>query len=322
MYKPLSYGGNKCQLPAFIKRLGHHITQPHHTTFLNIVWCGCGVGLVCMAYGRRLVLLGHHIINYQANLCQSGIPNNSLCSVFFLSHIQPIILISLVSSSLTSVDVTGSTIPLAGHIKILGVTLDKHLTFDDHVTAVCKSAYYHIRAVHHIRPTITEDMAKTIACALVGSRVDYANSVLLGVSSKNVSRLQRAQNAAARVVVWGSRRRSTNSVGLLKQIHWLPVEWHIKFKIACITYKTISTTQPAYLYSSLKHYTLSRTLCSSDSKLLFVPRVRTCFGSRSFAVAAPTIWNSLPLAIRICVSTYSFRCQLKTFFYNLAFRPS
>ena len=175
--------------------------------------------------------------------------------------------------------------------------------------------------MRHIRPAITEHMAKSIACALVGSRLDYANSVLLGVSSKNVTRLQRAQNAAARVIVWGSRR-STNSVGLLKQLHWLPVEWRIKFKIACVTYKTISTTQPAYLYSSLKHYTPSRTLRLSDSKLLFVPRVRTCFGSRSFTVAAPTIWNSLPLAIRSSVSNYSFRRQLKSFFYNLAFRPS
>jgi len=119
--------------------------------------------------------------------------------------------------------------------------------------------------------------------------------------TQNVTRLQRAQNAAAQVVVWGSRRRSTNSVGLLKQLHRLPVEWRIKFKIACITYKSISTTQCAYLYSSLKHYTPSGTLRSSDSKLLFVPRVRTCFGSRSFAVAAPTIWNSFSLAIRSTV---------------------
>jgi len=75
--------------------------------------------------------------------------------------------------------------------------LDKHLTFDDHVTAVCKSAYYHIRAMHYIRPAITKDMLKSVACALVGSRLDYTNSVLLGISY----RLQRAQNAAARVVI-------------------------------------------------------------------------------------------------------------------------
>ena len=77
------------------------------------------------------------------------------------------------------------------------------------------------------------------------------------------------------------------------------------------------------LNSSLKHYTPSRTLRSSLrlTLLLFVPRVRrpTCFGSRSFAVSAPTIWNSLPLAIHSSFSTYSFRRQLKSFFYNLAF---
>jgi len=98
-------------------------------------------------------------------------------------------------SSLTSVDDAGSTIALADHIKVLGVTLDKHLTFDDHVNSVSKSAFYHIRAMRHIRPALTEDMAKTVACALVGARLDYANSVLVGVTTKNVARLQRAQNA-------------------------------------------------------------------------------------------------------------------------------
>jgi len=100
-------------------------------------------------------------------------------------------------SALTSVDVASSTIPLADHVKNLGVTLDKHLTFNDHVSAVCKSAHYHIRAMRHIRPAITEDMAKSFACALIGSRLDYANSVMYGMSSSNVARLQRAQNATA-----------------------------------------------------------------------------------------------------------------------------
>ena len=92
-----------------------------------------------------------------------------------------------------------------------------------------------------------------------------------GMLSSNVTRLQRAQNAAARVVVWGARRRSTNSFGLLKQLHWLPIESRIKFKIACITYKTVSTAQPAYLHSVLKQYAPSRRLRSSYCSLLAVP---------------------------------------------------
>jgi len=65
--------------------------------------------------------------------------------------------------------------------------------------------------MRHIRPAITEDMAKTVTCALVGSRLDYANSALFGVSSHNVTRLQRAQKAAAaRVVVWGFNQAAIN----------------------------------------------------------------------------------------------------------------
>jgi len=60
----------------------------------------------------------------------------------------------------------------------------------------------------------------------------------------------------------------------------------------------------------------SRTLRSSDTNLLSVPRIRTCFGSRSFSVAAPTIWNSLPFDIRNSCSIASFHRKLKTFYFS------
>jgi len=85
------------------------------------------------------------------------------------------------------------------------------------------------------------------------------------VTSKNITRLQSAQNAAARVVVWGSNRRSTNSSNLLEQLHWLPIEWCIKFKIACITYKTVSTTHYPVCLSPL----ITETLCFISHFTLF-----------------------------------------------------
>jgi len=85
-------------------------------------------------------------------------------------------------SSLATVNVAGSQIPLADHIKIIGVTLDKNLPMNNHVNAVYKSIHYHICALHRIRSTISEDMAKMVACALVSSRLVYANSVLFGAT--------------------------------------------------------------------------------------------------------------------------------------------
>ena len=64
-----------------------------------------------------------------------------------------------------------------------------------------------------------------------------------------------------------------------------------------------------------KDCTPTCTLRSSDTNLLCVPHVRTCFGSRGFSVAAPTIWNSLPLDIRNSWLIASFRRQLKTFLF-------
>ena len=72
-----------------------------------------------------------------------------------------------------------------------------------------------------------------VACALVGSRLDYANSVLFGTTQKNISKLQKAQNLLARVVACSPQSCSPRT--LLQQLHWLPIKHRIDFKIANIT---------------------------------------------------------------------------------------
>ena len=52
------------------------------------------------------------------------------------------------------------------------------------------------------------------------TRLDFANPVLLGISSSNINKLQRVQNCLARVVLLD---QSSPSTSLLSQLHWLPV---------------------------------------------------------------------------------------------------
>ena len=181
---------------------------------------------------------------------------------------------------------------------------------NNYANAVCKSVHYHIRALRHIHSSVSEDMAKMVACALVGSRLDYANSVLFGTTQKNISRLQSAQNLLARVVSCSPQSCSPRT--LLQQLHWLPIEHRIDFKIANITFRTLHCSQPAYLRSSLHACHSTRSLRLSNTNLVSAPFVRTSFGARSFSVAAPTVWNSLPLSLRTCTSPDAFRRHLKT----------
>jgi len=76
------------------------------------------------------------------------------------------------------IDVTGAVVPFCDTVKLLGVTLDSALSMDRHVTEVVRSCSYHTRALRHIRPLLTLDVAKSVGHSIVASRLDYANTLL------------------------------------------------------------------------------------------------------------------------------------------------
>src|SRR6218665_1397240 len=173
-------------------------------------------------------------------------------------------------------------------------------------------------AIRHIRSALTKDMSQTIACSLVSSRLDYGNSIFVGVSDLEVKRLQRIQNSLARVMLCVSIR--TCSSVLLHQLHWLPVEFRINFKLACLTYKVLCTSKPTYLHALLTPYTPPRCLRSSGTRPLAEPRYRIVMGSRAFHFSAPREWNRLPLSLRSSNYLPYFKKCLKTHYFFLAFK--
>jgi hypothetical protein len=221
--------------------------------------------------------------------------------------------------SRTSVQVAGCSITPSDNLKSLGVTLDNNLTFDKHVGNICRSASYHIRALKHIRRSLTLDMAKSVATAIVGSRLDYCNSLLYGVSKKNINKLQSIQNSLARVVT--QRRKYDRITPVLIDLHWLPVEQRIRYKISTLVFKIRQSKQPAYLASLINDYVPGRDLRSSEQSKykLAEPRSKTVLASRRFSSAAPVIWNSIPLTIQSSQSLDSFKSKLKTHLFKLAY---
>ena len=200
----------------------------------------------------------------------------------------------------------------------VGITLDGALSFDRHVDNVCKAAHFHIRALRHIRKCVDAETARTVACSMVGARIDYCNSILYGTSAANLNKLQRVINTLARVVS-GTRKRD-HITPVLADLHWLPVAFCIKFKIALQTFKTLTTNKPEYLADLLNFQTTSRSLRSSSRMRLHVV-ARTVFASRAFCHAAPSIWNALPVHLTdFSLSLDSFKKQLKTYLYNTSYR--
>ena len=133
------------------------------------------------------------------------------------------------------VDVAGTSLKLRNNVRSLGVTLDRELSFDKHVNLVCRACNYHLWLLRHIRKYLSDDMANTMACGVVGSRLDYCNSILYKTTKANITRLQRVQNSLLRVMLQMPRR--THADDLLAQLHWLTVSYRIDYKIALIMSK-------------------------------------------------------------------------------------
>jgi len=118
------------------------------------------------------------------------------------------------------------------------------------------------------------------------------------------------------------KKRATNVHDATEWLHWLPTKHRIDFKLANITFRTLHVSQPAYLRSSLHACHSTRSLRLSNTNLLSAPFVGTSFGARSFSVADPKIWNSLPLSLRTCTSPDTFRRHIKTHYCQQAFQST
>ena len=218
----------------------------------------------------------------------------------------------------THVTVAGSSVAVSDVLKSLGVKLDSMLTFDAHVNDVVRSCNYHIRALRHLHSLLSRDTANTIACSIVGSRLDYCNSLLFGAAQKTLDKLQRVQNNLARIVC-DVGRRDAHTQTLLCHLHWLPIRRRIDFKVATLCYKAHRLGQPPYLSSTLHRYVPSRLLRSSGSDRLDQPTSKTVNADRRFSVAGPRLWNSLPLSVKSADTVDTFKLRLKSHLFIAAF---
>ena len=213
-----------------------------------------------------------------------------------------------------AVTVDGVNIAAVNKVRNLGVIMDKHLSMSDHITKTCQSAIAAIRKIGQIRQYLNRATIEILVQSLVMSNIDNCNVLLYSLPNKELKRLQRIQNTAARLIV-GARSRDPISP-ILHSLHWLPVEKRVIFKILLMCYKVEHTISPLYLIELIHRHTSARTLRSSSQQLLTVPLTNTqTYGNRPFAKSAPTLWNTLPLEIRKIPSINSFKQSLKTFLF-------
>ena len=139
------------------------------------------------------------------------------------------------------------------------------------VSNTCKAAYIQIRHISSIRHLLTTEATQTLVCSLVLSRLDYCNPLLSGCPQYLLDKLQKVQNAAARLVC--KANKSDHIHPILETLHWLPVTHRIQYKLSTICFNFISGTAHQYLSDLLQPYTPARQLRSASDTRTFVTPV-------------------------------------------------
>ena len=193
------------------------------------------------------------------------------------------------------VSVPGASINTTDSIKSLGVFLDSGLTFNERVGKVCQSSYFHIMTLRRIRGSLSPEVANTVACAIVGARLDYCNSILYCTSKYNISRLQRVQNTLARFVTRTTKFDHITPV--LRHLHWLPIQCRMEYKVTMLALKIRETGQPSYRSHAVQPKEVIRNIRTSDDNSITYPDMRSMksdFARRALSFIVPTVWNKLP----------------------------
>ena len=127
----------------------------------------------------------------------------------------------------------------------------------------------------------------------------FMNGLLYGVPETCLNSIHRVQNAAARLLT-GAQRQDHITL-ILQQLHWLPLQFRIMFRILLFVYKALHGKAPMYIIDMVQPARQSRQLRSLVKPLLMVPKSRTVHhGDRAFSIAAPLLWNQLPCPLRSC----------------------
>ena len=235
---------------------------------------------------------------------------------------------TILNSVPQSVNLEGSDIKLPTHFaSYVSVLISLFPTAV--LCCICFQELHQISAICHY---LSEDVNKKLLCVFVLSSLFYCNLLLAVYPNYFVSKLQKVQNNAARLIfrtfTSGHITRlifrtftSAHITPMLHSLHWLPIEQRIEYKLSLLCFKIISHQALICLLELLHLYTPSWQLRSSADTWAFrIPSIcRKSSGQHSFSYQVAAVWNQLSISVHHSTSVSSFRSYMKAFLFSKIF---
>ena len=198
---------------------------------------------------------------------------------------------------------------------MLNKDLDRNLFIANKV----KICNYHLKNLWNIESSLTKFSKIILITNLILSNIDYCNILLFGCTKKELRPLNLIINKSVRFIC--KVPRQDHITPHLKQLHFLPLQQRIIYKVCLLGFKIFNNISPGYL---TQHF--ARFEPSTDINLRNVGRDTFMFETdmndyrtKNIIAGVKLEWNKLPETMREEQSLSLFKKQLKTHLYRIAF---
>jgi len=202
----------------------------------------------------------------------------------------------------------GQLIEKSSSEKLLGVHIDKHLSWKVHVENTLKKCNSLLYLLLRIRYFINVHVRKLFFNAYILPHLDYCCTIWGNCSKDLLDSMLKFQKRAARIIL--NKDYDYPSDELFKELKWMKFSDRVTYKKSLLVYMSINNIAPSYLNDK---FTLSsnihnRVLRSANNSELYVPKPRLEFSRKSLSYSGAKIWNGLPLYIREATTIQQFKC--------------
>ena len=176
--------------------------------------------------------------------------------------------------------------------KNLGIMLDRSLSWDAHVSLGIRRCFGILIGLSHLRNYLPPSVVSAVVDALALSQIRYCLSVYGSGTQKNVSRIQKVINYAAKIIF--GRKKFDHVSDLLEELGWLSAGNLVDYHTLCLVHKVRRRHEPEALANGLTTISEIRDRNTRQNNSLYVPMSHTEMGRRRFCCRAPRQYNCLP----------------------------
>lgn len=255
-----------------------------------------------------------HVLNKVLGAIERWIKQNRL--VLNISKTKSIVFgssHSLSHDSALNLGINKEQIEQVKEVKLLGVIIDSRLSWSKQIDHMVKKMSSGLALLRRSGQFLTQELRKRIVCSLVLAQMDYCNIVWSNATKDHLTKLQRVQNKAARLVLQCSYTTNINYMHSVLQ--WLRVEDRFYVSLLTSTWAVLHNKTPLnhynLLYKSCDIHTYNTRLAAAGR--LSVPKINTNAFIRTVEYRSIKAWNKLPIKLTTLNSKVVFKKHVKKY---------